>query len=87
VGVYAAAGKDYEVESEALHALIQAHRPGAASVEARTRLPGVPLFEGDMRSFELDRRFDAVTCLFSAIADMQSSARSMASSIRSRSTG
>jgi SAM-dependent methyltransferase len=40
--------------------------------EARNRLPDVPLIEGDMRSFELDRRFDAVTCLFSAIGYMHS---------------
>ncbi|WP_018657700.1 class I SAM-dependent methyltransferase [Actinomadura flavalba] len=34
---------------------------------ARERLPGALLHEGDMRSFELGRRFDAVTCLFSSI--------------------
>ena len=35
---------------------------------ARERLPaGVELHEGDMRDFELGRRFDAVTCLFSSI--------------------
>ncbi len=38
--------------------------------QARRRLPGVTLRCGDMRSFELDRRFDAVTCLFSAIGYM-----------------
>ena len=42
--------------------------------EARNRLPDVPLIEGDMRSFELDRTFDAVTCLFSAIGYMRSTA-------------
>ena len=42
--------------------------------EARNRLPGVPLIEGDMRSFELDRMFDAVTCLFSAIGYAHSTA-------------
>jgi SAM-dependent methyltransferase len=36
-------------------------------VLARERLPGVPLHLGDMTGFELGRRFDAVTCLFSAI--------------------
>jgi len=45
-----------------------------ASVEmlriARKRLPGVPLVHGDMRSFRLDREFDVVTCLFSAIGHM-----------------
>jgi SAM-dependent methyltransferase len=35
---------------------------------ARSRLPGVPLHGGDMRDFALGRAFDAVTCLFSAIA-------------------
>lgn len=34
---------------------------------ARRRLPGLPLHRGDMRDFDLGRRFDAVTCLFSAI--------------------
>lgn len=34
---------------------------------ARTRCPGVPFHEADMADFELGRRFDVVTCLFSAI--------------------
>jgi SAM-dependent methyltransferase len=34
---------------------------------ARERLPGVPLHEGDMTEFDLGRRYDAATCLFSAI--------------------
>jgi SAM-dependent methyltransferase len=34
---------------------------------ARERLPDVPLIETDMRSFDLGRRFDAVTCLFSSV--------------------
>ena len=34
---------------------------------ARERLVDVPLHEGDMRDFDLGKRFDAVTCLFSAI--------------------
>jgi hypothetical protein len=34
---------------------------------ARRRLPDVPLHQYDMRYFDLGRRFDAVTCLFSAI--------------------
>ncbi len=34
---------------------------------ARTRLPHVPLTLGDMRDLDLGRRFDVVTCLFSAI--------------------
>lgn len=35
--------------------------------EAQRRNPGVPFHEGDMTSFDLGRRFDAVVCLFSAI--------------------
>jgi SAM-dependent methyltransferase len=34
------------------------------------RLPGVPLHQGDMRTFDLGERFDVVTCLFSAIGYM-----------------
>ena len=34
---------------------------------ARERLPTVPLHQADMRTFDLGKRFDAVTCLFSAI--------------------
>jgi SAM-dependent methyltransferase len=35
--------------------------------EARRRLPGETLVEGDMRRFSLNRTFDAVVCLFSSI--------------------
>lgn len=38
---------------------------------ARGRLPGVPLHMGDMRTFNLGRAFDVVTCLFSSIGYMQ----------------
>jgi len=34
---------------------------------ARRRLPQVPLVQADMTDFDLGRRFDAVTCLFSSI--------------------
>ena len=34
---------------------------------ARRRLPDVPLHLADMREFDLGKRFDVVTCLFSAI--------------------
>lgn len=37
---------------------------------AREKLPGVPLHQADMRSFDLGRRFDAVVCLFSAIGHL-----------------
>jgi SAM-dependent methyltransferase len=39
---------------------------------ARRKLPDVPLHHGDMRSFALDRRFDVVTSLFSAIGYVRS---------------
>jgi SAM-dependent methyltransferase len=38
--------------------------------QARAKLPGASFVEADMRHFDLGRRFDAVTCLFSAIAYM-----------------
>ena len=90
--------KDYAGEAERVHELVQARKPGAATLldvacgtgmhlaelrrwyhcegldlepdllaVARERLPDVPLHEGDMRDFDLGRRFDAVTCLFSSI--------------------
>ncbi len=34
---------------------------------ARERNPDVPFHQGDMTSFDLDRQFDVVTCLFSTI--------------------
>jgi SAM-dependent methyltransferase len=39
---------------------------------ARRRLPSATLSAGDMRTFDLGRTFDVVTCLFSAIGYMQS---------------
>jgi SAM-dependent methyltransferase len=39
---------------------------------ARVRLPNVPLHQGDMRHFDLNRRFDVVICLFSAIGYVRS---------------
>jgi SAM-dependent methyltransferase len=34
---------------------------------ARERLPGIKLTQADMAEFDLGRRFDAVTCLFSSV--------------------
>jgi SAM-dependent methyltransferase len=42
---------------------------------ARERLPGVPLHTGDMAEVDLGRRFDAVICLFSAIAYVRTADR------------
>jgi len=39
-------------------------------VLARERLPDVPLHLASMNSFDLDKHFDVVTCLFSAIGAM-----------------
>ncbi|MCW2863874.1 MAG: Methyltransferase type 11 [Actinoallomurus sp.] len=35
---------------------------------ARRRMPAAELRQGDMRSLDLPRRFDAITCMFTAIA-------------------
>lgn len=51
---------------------------------ARKRCPEGSFFRGDMASFDLDRRYDAILCLFSSIGyvktleRVQSAARSMA---------
>ena len=37
---------------------------------ARQRLPELTLRQGDMRTFDLGKQFDAITCLFSAIGYM-----------------
>ena len=39
---------------------------------AHRRLPDVPVHAGDMRDFDLGRRFDAVTCMFNSIGYMAS---------------
>jgi SAM-dependent methyltransferase len=41
--------------------------PGMLGI-TRARLPDVKLHRGDFRHFDLGRRFDVVTCLFSSIA-------------------
>ena len=42
----------------------------AAMLAVAAERVGAPLHQGDMRTFRLDRRFDAVVCLFSAIGYM-----------------
>lgn len=37
---------------------------------ARRNMPGIPVERGDMRSFRLDGRFDAIACLFAAIGNL-----------------
>ncbi|MGW0826095.1 class I SAM-dependent methyltransferase [Streptomyces sp. NPDC002845] len=39
---------------------------------ARQNLPHVPLHQGDMRSFRLDRTFDVITSMFSAVGNLGS---------------
>lgn len=46
-------------------------RSRAMLERARSKLPGVEMFECDMTGFDLDRTFDAVVCLFSSIAYVQ----------------
>lgn len=54
------------------------------AARARARLPGVTVHEGDMRLFDLGRRYDAVTCLFGSIGyartpeDLDRAVRAMA---------
>ena len=43
---------------------------------ARARNPEITFHQGEMRSFDLGRRFDVVTCLFSSIGYMKIAARS-----------
>ena len=43
--------------------------PGLLAI-ARKRVPGGSFYVGDMTEFDLGRRFDAVTCLFSSIGYM-----------------
>jgi SAM-dependent methyltransferase len=38
------------------------------------RCPQIPLHEADMRTFDLDRSYDVVTCLFSAIGHVETAA-------------
>ncbi|MGH9246209.1 MAG: class I SAM-dependent methyltransferase [Acidimicrobiales bacterium] len=42
----------------------------AMAARARRKLPTVEIHPGDMRTFALDQRFDAVVCLFSGIGYM-----------------
>ncbi|HEY0972518.1 MAG TPA: class I SAM-dependent methyltransferase [Gemmatimonadales bacterium] len=42
---------------------------------ARERLPDTPLHQADMTSFDLGRRFDVVTCLFSSIGYVRTAER------------
>jgi ubiquinone/menaquinone biosynthesis C-methylase UbiE len=51
--------------------------PGLLEV-ARAQLPAIPFTEGDMTDFDLGRRFDVVTCLYSAIAYVQTVERMQA---------
>ena len=39
---------------------------------AGAKLPGIPLVEGDMRTFALGTTFDAIVCLFSSVGYMRS---------------
>lgn len=55
---------------------------------ARTKLPKIRFFQGNMIDFNLNRRFDAITCLFSSIgyvrikANLRKSVKAMARHLR-----
>lgn len=55
---------------------------------AREKLPGVPLFQADMRSFAVEAPYDALLCLFSSIgylldaADLRAAADAFARALR-----
>lgn len=51
---------------------------------ARDRCPGVELHEADMADFSLERRFDAITCLFSSIAYVRTEERMRAATLAMR---
>jgi SAM-dependent methyltransferase len=51
---------------------------------ARERCPGVELHEADMADFSLERRFDVITCLFSAIAYVRTEERMRAATLAMR---
>lgn len=55
--------RDYDVEGLDID--------GQLLSRARQRCPGVPFHEANMVDFDLGRRFDVVTCLFSAIGYVQ----------------
>ena len=59
-------GKHLELLSADFDAVGVDLDPGLLAI-ARDRLPGVELHEGHMTDFDLARRFDVVTCLFSSI--------------------
>ncbi|WP_058978179.1 class I SAM-dependent DNA methyltransferase [Deinococcus grandis] len=42
----------------------------AMLTEARSRLPGVPFVQGDLRTFELGERFGLVTCVFDSLNNL-----------------
>lgn len=62
----AALSAHYQVEGFDLH-------EGVLAV-ARTKLPGVRLFQADMADFQLDRTADALLCLFSSLGYLDPSA-------------
>ncbi len=47
---------------------------------ARDRMPGTPLHQGDMRAFDVGRTFDALVCMFAAVAHQ--SAEELAGTLR-----
>jgi ubiquinone/menaquinone biosynthesis C-methylase UbiE len=97
--IYLSRGKNYAVEAQSVHELIQKHlhSGGKALLDvacgtgihtnylrqhyqvegldldermlevARKKMPEITFYQGDMLDFELPRKFDVITCLFSSI--------------------
>lgn len=53
------------------HSVVGLDNSEAQLSAAHVRLPGVEFINADMRSFDLGRQFDVVTCLFSSIGYME----------------
>jgi SAM-dependent methyltransferase len=68
-----ACGTGLHLDGFRRHMIVEGLEPHARlRAIARGRLTAVTVHDGDMRTFELGRRFDVVTCLFSAIGYMLS---------------
>jgi ubiquinone/menaquinone biosynthesis C-methylase UbiE len=68
-----ACGTGRHLESFAMHFEVEGlDVNGDLLAFAHQRLPTIPLHQADMTSFELPRRFDVITCLFSSIGYVKS---------------
>src|SRR5262245_30121378 len=66
-------GTGRHLESFAMHFKVEGlDMNGDLLTLAHQRLPTIPLHQADMTGFELPRRFDVITCLFSSIGYVKS---------------